>query len=106
MRKQISAVVGDPGILNYPLHRKYYANTADLLADVASVCVMHSEIHTCDPIFLEALLTLHRKLIIELTIIHRPTGRTYSVDIKGEIIEPWPDQFFEHASNLRRQRRL
>lgn len=51
---------------------------------------------TNNPTIARAFFALHK--LREITIFnvrHVPTNRAYHVDVRGELIQPWPDEFFE-----------
>lgn len=99
-RKPITAIVGCyPQIDTIP--RKYFPSTEEFLKLVARVCISRTEIRTNESRVLVALQALHRQGLIELVIDHIPSGQKIHLDVKGEFIEPWPDELFELEFHLR-----
>ena len=77
---------------------EYHKTSADLLEFLAGHITSERETLASNlPLHCVGLLALHRRREIELEIYRCFDGieTQYRVDVKGELIEPWPDDFFE-----------
>jgi hypothetical protein len=82
--------------------RKYDGNASELLEKCRRVSKKHTRIHTSESKIVVAFQALHELGEIELHIQRIVNGvKEFRVDVNGEIIEPWPDEFFEIEFNLR-----
>lgn len=100
----VRCVVGPVG----QLPRYYYPTAAEFLDGCrkalrteaeAGAAVVHVKTHEARHVV--ALQTLHRLGEIALTLQHVDGGTVYDVDEKGDLIQPWPDEFFETEFRLR-----
>ena len=84
------------------MSRKYAGNAAGFLDKCRRVAAKHSRIFTSESKVVVAFQALHQLNEIELVIQRMVNGvEEYHVDAAGEIIGPWPDEFFEIEFNLR-----
>jgi hypothetical protein len=70
-----------------------YFGTSDEVLNRCRDFIGKGEIYTCNPTIVHAFQHLHRIGEVELSIDR--LGVAYDIDIKGDFINPWPDQFFE-----------
>jgi len=100
-RKPVCLVVGDAGRPD-TLSRKYEPDAEKFLEKCRRIANKHSRIWTNDPRVVIAFQALHRLGELEVIIQRVYDGvKEYHLDIKGDLIEPWPDEFFELSFYLR-----
>jgi len=94
-RKMICVVVGSKQLDTMP--RRYDSDSSVVLERCRRCANRHSRIHTSEPKVVVAFQALHRLGEIELVVqrVHDGKVLEFRHDIKGEMIEPWPDGFFE-----------
>jgi len=95
-RKPITLVVGDDSRPD-TLARKYEPDAHELLKKCRRTAGKHSRIWSQDPRVVHAFQALHGLSEIELVIQRVRDGKTtdHHHDIYGQLILPWPDDFFE-----------
>jgi len=101
-RIPICLVVGDDSMLD-TLARKYEPDAGLLLRKCRRTAKKHARISSQDPRVVYAFQALHALGEIELIIQRVRCGKVleFRHDIKGEMISPWPDNFFEVEFYLR-----
>lgn len=84
------------------LSRKYEGDAKRFLDKCRRTARKHTGIFTSEPRVVAAFQALHELGEVELHIQRVVNGvEEFRVDEKGQIIEPWPDEFFEVEFNLR-----
>lgn len=94
-RKPICLVVGADRVDTMP--RKYFGNAGVFLESCRRVSRKHSRIFTSDKTVVTGFKALHKLGEIKLIVQRVVDGVSveHHVDVKGDFILPWPDQFFE-----------
>lgn len=94
-RIPVFLIVGDP-LMKETIDVEYEGSTAAFLWKLrAAIKYGSTTFYTNLPRMVIAMLSLHKLGEIELSVFNHNTGFTHHVDVKGEMIEPWPDEFFE-----------
>ena len=105
----ISVYVGTEGLCedgfpNCAFGPGYIGSAQELIDKARKLCHHIHHIETNRPDCVAALQNLTRNREINLTIyryVDDKTWEKYDVDIKGRIIQPWPDEFFEIGFHCR-----
>ena len=50
---------------------------------------------TNDPRVVFALRKIHKEKLADISFVHSPSGDVFELDVNGEFIQPWPDNFFD-----------
>lgn len=99
--KTVTIVVGTDRPETIPV--VYVGNAETFLETVRAACEQSGTIHTNIPDVVVACQTLLRRGEFNFVILLCRDGSQtlFHVDTKGELIEPWPDEFFEIGFHLR-----
>lgn len=99
--KTVTIVVGTDRHETIPV--VYVGNAETFLASVRAACEQSGTIYTNIPDVVVACQTLmkRREFDFEIILFRDGVQIIYRVDINGDLIEPWPDEFFEIGFHLR-----
>jgi hypothetical protein len=82
---------------------RYRGSAEDMLWDCRVAVDERDMIYTTSPTVVAAFQQLHKLREIDVTVF-RAIGeklQIYDLDVNGDFIEPWPDEFFEVDFYLR-----
>lgn len=83
----------------------YFATPEQLLKQARKLCTFKSTIQTNRPDAVTALMAMVKMREINLKIRRydeaQDSWQEFDIDVKGEFIQPWPDNFFELGFHLR-----
>jgi hypothetical protein len=105
--RQITLHVGNRELWGAVLHvnpAQYIPDSVSLLRFVRSIVDNNAAVQnfaTINADVVRAFCLLHKRRELDCTnVIHCPTGQLIHVDVNGDFIEPWPDEFFEIGFHL------
>jgi hypothetical protein len=90
--KPITVVVGDKKKVA-TFGQRYYSNAEEVLKDCRKYGARLSEIRTNNHSVVHGFQVLHK--LREFNVTLRKDDIDYELDMEGDLIRPWPDQFFE-----------
>jgi len=100
--QKIKLIVGRSDIVD-TLPRRYYVNGNAVLKACRRYAKKFGTIYTSSSTVCVAFQCLHRMKEYDVSIIRVRNGveTKYNLDVKGDLIQPWPDEFFELDFQLR-----
>lgn len=101
MLKPVQVIIGTERPETIPI--AYMGDAMELLNTVRTTCETAGTIHTNRQEIVLACLALQRRAEFFVTLFRYRNGEQLQidVDVKGELIQPWPDDFFEIGFYLR-----
>ncbi len=95
MLKPVHVIIGTDRPETIPV--AYVGDAMELLNTVRAACETSGTIHTNRVEIVLACMALQRRSEFFVTLFRVRDGEQsqIDVDVKGELIQPWPDEFFE-----------
>lgn len=90
--KPVTVIVGDKSKVA-TLGQAYYSCPEQVLKDCRKYGSKLNEVRTNNHSVVHGFQLLHR--LGEFNVTLRKDGVDYELDVEGELINPWPDGFFE-----------
>lgn len=103
------AIGSTSNFTGYLLPQQYFGDASKLLRFLTHTTLRDIKtkdeklvVMTCLPHYVAGYQELHRQGIFDVTLV-RPDGQECELDLDGDLIDPWPDEFLSLEFNMRFQ---